>query len=59
MKTMKTARTALLATVLLALAPMTRAQPAQGALADAYSSDVASVWMDLLYDIVKSESTAP
>jgi len=46
---------ALVAT-LLATAPMAWAKEG---LADSFPSDVASVWFDLLYDVVRSEGTPP
>jgi hypothetical protein len=44
---------------LLVLAPAAWANKKVKNSADSYSSDVASVWFDKLYDVVKSERTAP
>jgi hypothetical protein len=44
---------------LLVLAPAAWADKKVKNPADAYPSDVASVWFDKLYDVIKSEATAP
>src|SRR2546422_1441996 len=44
---------------LLVLAPAAWADKKVKNPADSYRSDVASVWFDKLYDVVKSERTAP
>lgn len=44
---------------LLVLAPAAWADKKEKNPADAYPSDVASVWFDKLYDVIKSEATAP
>jgi hypothetical protein len=49
-----------LAVGLLFLAPSASAKPNPSKdPADDFAADVASVWLDLLYDIVKAEATAP
>ena len=44
---------------LLVLAPTAWANNKEKNSADSYPSDVASVWLDKLYDVIKSEGTAP
>ncbi len=44
---------------LLVLAPAVWADKKVKNLSDSYTSEVASVWFDTLYDVVKSERTAP
>ncbi len=53
-----TLRVAIVA-ALLVLAPAAWADKKVKNPADAYPSDVASVWFDKLYDVIKSEATAP
>ena len=55
----RTALPAAVAAALLFLAPRAGADPHDENAADRYPSTVASVWFDTLYDLIRSERTAP
>src|SRR2546425_6469953 len=54
-----TALPAAVAAALLFLAPVAGADRRDENAADRYPSTVASVWFDTLYDVIRSEKTAP
>src|SRR2546428_7426852 len=55
----RTALPAAVAAALVFLAPFAGADPHDENAADRHPSTVASVWFDTLYDVIRSEKTAP
>ena len=55
----KSALSVILLASLLLIWPGTPTIAAQGKSADSFSSEVASSWFELLYDVVKAERSAP